>query len=192
MAAYSVRGESLVMSKRPQNGVESIYLTCKGMLARAVRGIVQRHEVEDVLQEAFVRSYEAEGRHEIRDARAFLLRTARNVALDHVTSARYQRTGSLDSLEEEQMIDEAAPVETQVESEQRFITFCEAVGSLPEQCRRVFVLRKVYGLSQEEIATRLGIAQSTVEKHIAKGLLLCSEHMSRRLRPVGGRTVEFS
>ncbi len=45
----------------------------------------------------------------------------------------------------------------------------------PTQCRRVFVLKKIYGLSQEEIAAELGIAQSTVEKHIAKGLLLCRE-----------------
>jgi len=53
----------------------------------------------------------------------------------------------------------------------------EAVGSLPEQCRRVFVLKKVYGLSQEEVAARVGIAESTVEKHIAKGALLLYERM---------------
>lgn len=178
------------MTKRQQHGVESMYLACRGMLARAVRKIVGRHDVEDVLQEAFVRSFEAEGHHEIRDARAFLLRTARNVALDHVTSARYRRTGSLDSLDEEAFIDEAAPVDAQVDAQRRFLAFCEAVGSLPEQCRRVFVLRKVYGLSQQEIATRLGIAQSTVEKHIARGLVLCTQYMAQpdmqrpRVRPV--------
>lgn len=181
------------MAERQDNGVESIFLACRGMLARAVRKIVGRHDVEDVLQEAFVRSFEAEGRHTIRDARAFLLRTARNVAIDHVTSARYQRTGSLDSCDEESFVDEAAPVEAQVDSEKRFLAFCEAVGSLPEQCRRVFVLRKVYGLSQEEIAARLGIAQSTVEKHIAKGLLLCSERMGRgAARSAPARTVRIS
>ncbi len=180
------------MSKRPQNGVESIYLSCRGMLARAVRRIVNRYDVEDVLQEAFVRSFEAEGRQQIRDARAFLLRTARNVALDHVTSAGYQRTGPLDDLEEERFIDEAAQVEAQVDSEQRFLAFCEAVGSLPEQCRRVFVLKKVYGLSQEEIASRLGIAPSTIEKHIAKGLLLCSQRMAQGTRPAARKAARLS
>jgi len=39
------------------------------------------------------------------------------------------------------------------------------------------VLKKVYGLSQKEIAEYLGISQSTVEKHVAKGLLMCVQAM---------------
>lgn len=172
------------MSKRQQNGVATMYLACRGTLTRAVQRIVKRNDVEDILQEAFVRSFEAESRQTIRDARAFLMRTARNVALDHVASASYRRTGSLDGLDEEFFVDESAPPEVKVDSERRFLAFCQAVGSLPEQCQRVFVLRKVYGLSQDEIASRLGIAESTVEKHIAKGLLLCMEHMSASGTPV--------
>ena len=174
------------VKERRENGVASIYLACRGTLARAVQRIVKHRDVEDILQEAFVRSFEAESRQEIRDARAFLLRTARNVALDHVTSAGYRRTGSLDSIDAEQFEDGSVPVDARVESEQRFLAFCQAVGSLPEQCRKVFVLRKVYGLTQQEIAARLGIAESTVEKHIARGLLLCSERMSQADAPLAG------
>src|SRR5687768_17920191 len=42
------------------------------------------------------------------------------------------------------------------------------------------------GLSQQEIADRLGITQSTVEKHIAKGLLMCREYMETASRPQPG------
>ncbi len=174
------------MVKRREEGVASIYMACRDMLAGAVRRIVPRHDVEDILQEAFVRSFEAEGRHVIHDARAFLMRTARNVALDHVSRAAYRTTGSLDGLAEELRADEVAP-EARLDAERRFVTFCEAVGTLPEQCRRVFVLKKVYGLTQDEIASELGIASSTVEKHIAKGLLLTQEHMARSAtRPLPG------
>jgi DNA-directed RNA polymerase specialized sigma24 family protein len=48
---------------------------------------------------------------------------------------------------------------------------------LPDRCREVLTLRKLYGLSQREIAQRLGIAESTVEKHVAYGVHLCAERM---------------
>ena len=76
--------------------------------------------------------------------------------------------------------------ESELDSNQRFVTFCRAVGGLPEQCRRAFILKKVYGLSQQEIADRLGITQSTVEKHIAKGLMMCREYMETASRPQPG------
>ena len=166
------------MANNKSDGLAAIYLASRAALARAVRRIVRRHDVEDVLQEAFVRSFEAEGRHPIRDARAFLMRTAKNIALDHVTSAGYRTTGPLDGVADEFVTDQAPPPDVCVDAQQRFLLFCEAVGSLPEQCRRVFVLKKVYGLSQEEVAARIGIAESTVEKHIARGALLLYERMN--------------
>jgi RNA polymerase sigma-70 factor (ECF subfamily) len=180
------------MRQTENQGVASIYLACRSLMAGVVRRIVRRHDVEDILQEAFVRSFEAEGRQTIHDARAFLLRTARNLALDHVSRAAYRRTGPLDGLDEEHSIDGGAPPDAQVDAERRFLTFCQAVGSLPEQCRRVFVLHKVYGMSHEEIAERLGIAPSTIQKHIAKGLLLCHEHMSSAGRNVGAASRQIA
>lgn len=155
----------------------SVFLAYRGSLARAVRRIVGNHDVEDILQEAFVRTWESDGRDAIRDARAFLLRTATNLAINHVSRAAYRTTGSLDSLDEAHSADGAVPPDVQIDSDQRFRSFCRAVGGLPEQCRRVFILKKVYGLSQQEIAAQVGIAESTVEKHIARGLVLCREHM---------------
>jgi RNA polymerase sigma-70 factor (ECF subfamily) len=58
------------------------------------------------------------------------------------------------------------------------------VAQLPLQCRRAFLLKKVYGLSQKEIAGYLGISESTVEKHVAKGLL----HCATRIREIDSGT----
>jgi RNA polymerase sigma-70 factor (ECF subfamily) len=61
--------------------------------------------------------------------------------------------------------------------QERFRVFCDAVRQLPLQCRRAFILKKVYGLSRREIADYMGITESTVQKHVAKGLMLCMEYL---------------
>ena len=49
------------------------------------------------------------------------------------------------------------------------------VEGFPPRVREVFVLRKVFEMKQQEIAGQLGISESTVEKHIARGLLLLKQ-----------------
>jgi RNA polymerase sigma-70 factor (ECF subfamily) len=71
-------------------------------------------------------------------------------------------------------------VEQEVDGRRRLALFANAVAALPSQCRKVLVLKKIEGLSQREIAIRLGIAESTVEKHLAKALLLTRDYMARR------------
>jgi RNA polymerase sigma-70 factor (ECF subfamily) len=69
------------------------------------------------------------------------------------------------------------PLETTAQTDEEFLMFCRAVRELPVQCRRVFVLRKVYGLSQQEVARHLGISEATVEKHVAKGVVNSGAYM---------------
>lgn len=153
------------------------FLSCRTVLARVVRRIVRPHDVEDILRDAFIRSFEAQERYSIRDPRAFLLRTATNLALNHSARAGHRNHDEFTELGIGGLADPGVAPDVQAESDTRFLTFCRAVGSLPDQCRRAFVLRKVYGLSQREIAVKMDVAESTVEKHIARGLLLCRDFM---------------
>jgi RNA polymerase sigma-70 factor (ECF subfamily) len=165
----------------PHNGdnLASVYMGFRSALARAVARIVRRTDVEDILQEAFVRSFEAGQRSDIRDMRAFLMRTATNLALNHAARKEHRSTAPLEELAvDDEPRAHDLPLDAQIDADREFLAFCRAVGSLPEQCRRAFILRKVYGLSQQEIARELGVSESTVEKHIAKGLLLCRERLA--------------
>jgi RNA polymerase sigma-70 factor (ECF subfamily) len=53
------------------------------------------------------------------------------------------------------------------------------IAALPARCREAFTLRKVHGLSQREVALRLGVSENTVEKHVGKGLGLLMAAMGR-------------
>lgn len=163
---------------RHGSALATAFMACRSALERVVGRIVKRHDIEDILQDAYIRSFEAEKRYTIRNPRAFLLRTATNLALNHASRSGYRTTGDIEDLAASGVYATSKEsVETAVEANDRFQEFCRVVGGLPEQCRRAFILKKVYGLSQKEIAAELGVTESTVEKHIARGLELCREGM---------------
>lgn len=55
----------------------------------------------------------------------------------------------------------------------------QAIQALPEACRQVLTLRKIYGLSQREIAARLGLTETAVEAQVAEGLRRCAKVFGR-------------
>jgi RNA polymerase sigma factor (sigma-70 family) len=155
------------------------FLGNKPLLCRIVGRIVRPDDIEDIVQETFLHSFAASNRQPIDNPRAFMARTARNLALNHITRAEQRLNQSIEELVGlEGEFEELTPtLESQHQGEEEFQSFCRAVAELPLVCRKVFILKKVYGLSQREIGRYLDIAESTVEKHVAKGLALVAAYM---------------
>jgi RNA polymerase sigma-70 factor (ECF subfamily) len=146
----------------------------KRYIARLMR---KPEDVEDLVQDSYLRIIEAGSRGEITHPRAYLYRIAHNLALN--SAARKSNT-VVDYIEDLLGADDqlgSASLEEEVMAQESFEMFCRAVAELPEQCRKVLVLRKVYGYSQQDVADSLGISISTVEKHLAKGALRCHLYM---------------
>lgn len=164
-------------------GIYGVYLALRSSLARTLMRIVPPKEVEDIVQETYVRvcQIERSGRH-IQQPRAFLFKTARNLAFDYLKRSETRLTFSAEDFSELD-VDEAAHLADQTfeaaASEEEFSLFCEAVRELPLQCRRVFVLKKVYGYTQQEIAKQLNLSENTVEKHVALGIKRCTYFMQK-------------
>lgn len=59
-----------------------------------------------------------------------------------------------------------------------------ALDLLPRRCREVVELRKIEGLSQREVASRLGIAEDTVQKQVAKGIRSLAQARLKGARPM--------
>jgi len=168
------------MSKK--STVTETFLKYRAKLVRAVSTIVGADDIEDIVQEAFIKSYEAELNQEIRYERTYMLKTARNLALNHIARAENKTSQSVDDMDflPHELV--GYSLEKNVESKERFIHFCRATDTLSADVKRVFLLKKVYGMRQKEIAELVGLSESTVEKHVAKGLMLCSKYLSELSR----------
>ena len=125
--------------------LDRTYLSIVGRLKRAVAGIVPPKEVEDIVQETYVRACQAERESPIAAPRSFLFKTARNLALDHAKRAETRLSDSFDEDEAGHLGWQAYGADPLREavSHEEFSLFCEAVRLLPAQCRRAFVLKKV-------------------------------------------------
>lgn len=162
--------------------VLQIFSSLRGSLVRLVATIVPPKEIEDIIQETYVRVCQVEQPSQIRCQRSFMLKVARNLAFDYVKKAETRLVSSVDNTELQALqdaldISDVDEIYTKVVADREFSHFCEAVRRLPVQCRKVFVLKKVYGYTQKEIAEHLDLSESTIEKHIAYGIKQCTQHM---------------
>lgn len=169
------------MTKQKLNQVSEIFLGYKRALAKMLAQFVQPGDIEDIIQDTWVRVAQAELKKDIEHPKSFMYRTAKHLAIDHLKSAGNRLNSSLEEHDFEAMANSSIDSTFQdVEASEKFEYFCHALRKLPQSCRRVFILKKVYGFSQREIAVYMNITESAVEKHVAKGLLRCSEHMRQK------------
>ena len=167
----------MTKTKVKTQSIEETYRKHSGSLSRFLsRFLDSRVEIEDVVQEAFLKTYEAERNVEIKAPASFLFKTAKNLALNIIAMRQRRRTDAVADFEElpvlydVELLSKIDP-ESQNIIEEQLLQAGAALEKLTPRAREVFVLRKVYGFSHKEISSRLGIAVSTVEKHIASGLL---------------------
>jgi RNA polymerase sigma-70 factor, ECF subfamily len=128
-------------------------------------------EAQDVAHDAYLRIYPTEGKPPAEKPEALLFTTARRLALNRIKRRRIApfagSTASPDTAPSS-----APGVVQQVMARQELRRLEAAIAELPPGCRAVLLLRKVELLSHREIAGRLGITISTVEKQHARALRL--------------------
>ncbi len=141
----------------------------RALRARLKRAATAEDDVDDVVAEALVRAYGTEDWTAIGNGRHYLFRIARNVLIDH---ARRNALVGFDSLADEgdEQVDRRTEAAISARDELRQVE--RAIESMPAQCRRVFVLRRVHERTIGEIATEMELSISTVEKHLGKAVLL--------------------
>lgn len=128
------------------------------------------NEVDDVVQESYLRIWRKRTEEPIRSAKNFLFRVARNLALDLVrrrASSPVHAVGDLAGLPV--MAEQPGAIE-RLGSGEKLRLLGEAIAVLPPRSRELIVLCKIQGLTHREAAERLGLSVKTVDEHILRGL----------------------
>lgn len=141
--------------------------------------MVEDHE--DIVQEAYARLVKCCRTGPVVNPRAFLFITARNLALNRIRRIGFEQRNPLNMISHYENLGTEVPSPHQAACDNESVSLLmEAIQELPPRCRQVFTLRKIYGLSQREIAERIGISINTVQVHGVLGMKKCREFFVRR------------
>ena len=172
-----------------KNSLTDVFIGYQKTIKSYISRIVKPDDIDDIVQETFVRSYEANLKQEIKYAKSYMLKTAKNIAFNHNAKWDNKFNDSIEDFVEPPVELSSSNFEDDYESKERFLSFCRATDQLSGSVRKCFILKKVYGLSQKEIAQYLQLSESTVEKHVAKGLLKSVQYMEQMQHSVGQSSI---
>lgn len=137
-------------------------------------------DVDDVVQESYLRLWKAATREPVQSAKAFLYLVARRVALNFIRKDRnapfdpYGEAAASRVIEDKPDACEAAILQERID------LLADALMSLPPRCREITILHKVKGFTQKEVAGQLGISERTVEVQVRTGVSRCFDYLRER------------
>jgi RNA polymerase sigma factor (sigma-70 family) len=138
----------------------------KRIFARYCR---RAEDIEDYTQETFLKAFAAETKTDIQNPKAFLLRVAQNLAFSEIkrkvntNTDHYEDSGGEEVLQDERQVS----IENQIDGQRKLVVAAKVIASLPPDYRRALLMRKMEKLKFKQIATRLNVSLSTVEKRVA-------------------------
>ena len=153
---------------------------------------VQDLLVDDIVQETYAILAGLPAVAQIHNPRAYMFQVAQTVVLQRLRRAAIVRIDAVEEIESLRILDDEPSPEQLVSDRQELRHVAMLIAQLPPKCREAFLLRKVEGLSQREIAHRMGVSEGTVEKHIAKGVRLLMDAMANPASGDPGRFANWS
>ena len=150
----------------------------RAWLARQHPGL--KPELDDIVQESYLRLLRAHAAGPIRCARTYLFGIARHVALELHRRRRKLCETSVNELPDGDSIAGDADIVAMVTHTQELALTAEAIKQLPDRCRAIVTLHTIDGLSYQQIAARLGLAEETVRVQMARAVKKCIAYLRER------------
>ena len=158
---------------------EQVYPHDRALKAHLRGSFPSVRDVEDLVQESYLRVWHRQLACPIASAKGFLFKVARRLALDTLRHERHSPFDRVTDLSVSRVIDNGPNVAEAACTRQEIEFLMEAIESLPHRCREIVMLRKIQGMPQKEIAAKLGLSEQTVQVQARRGLRRCDEYLRR-------------
>ncbi|WP_095145277.1 RNA polymerase sigma factor [Pseudomonas sp. Irchel s3b6] len=160
-----------------QSRFNHVFLAQRVSLLRTLERMVNNHSTaEDLLQETYLRVTRALSERAIEHLEPFVFQTARNLALDHLRARRIQSRTMIEDVPLEVVQNVAAPLssaEDAAHAEQMLERLNVSLNQLTPRQQQIFILSRLHGHSYLEIAEKLGVSLSTVQKDLKLIMAIC-------------------
>lgn len=150
-------------------------LALRRWLSRRFKGV----DIDDVIQETYAVLSGLKSVDHIYNPQLYAFQTAYSIVLAQLRRARIVSITAVADLEAMEPAADIPSPETEASDLEELRNVSLAIKSLPERVRKVFTLRRIEGLSQRQVAQRLGISENAVEKCVAKGMQALMEAFDR-------------
>lgn len=137
-------------------------------------------DVDDVVQESYLRVCRAQRSSPLRSAKAFLFTVARRLALDWMRHERRSPLLAVGNPATLGVLDDGPGVAEIVSAHEKVELLADGLLTLPPRCRAVLMLYRLKGLSRSEVAHELGIAEKTVDEQAARGVRRLEDYFRSR------------
>jgi len=153
----------------------------RGALTRYFsRQVADRSEIDDLVQDVFLRIVKRGGSQGLENFDGYVFETAASVLKDRFRRRKARHAEAHLTFDPDVHSGTDFGPDAILAGRQALRSTTVALMELPERTRNVFVLRRIEGLSYQEIARRLGLSISAVEKHMVRA----ARHLMTRVEDV--------
>lgn len=156
--------------------IENLYVDHHGWLQSWLRNrLGNSHQAADVAHDTFLRLLVSRRLPEVEQGRSFLLQIARNLVIDQwrrqrIEQAYLQTLVGADEAASISLEERAVIIET-------LMRIDRMLDHLPTNVRVALLMSQFEGLSYNDIAARLGVSLSSVQKYMTRAIQACYEVM---------------
>lgn len=137
-------------------------------------------DTEDLVQETYLRLFRARESGKTDLNKSYVFTVARNAAFDLCRRNQVISIEGIADLDGLPVMESGPDAAEAASQEQEIAILIEAIQALPERCRQVVTLRKIYDFSHKEIAVRLNISENTVNVQVTLGMARLRDFLRTR------------